>query len=59
MAKTHLLPLQVGFQREPNTLKNRYQIVTKYAYLLLPLYIHGGRIVLLENKRVSNRTGPK
>ena len=59
MAKTHLLPLQVGFQREPNTLKNRYQIVTKYAYLLLHLYIHGGTIVLLENERVSNGTEGK
>jgi hypothetical protein len=59
MAKTRLLPLKAGFQLEPNTLRNRYQIVTKYAYLLLPLYIQGDRIWVLENERVSNRTVKK
>jgi len=29
MAKTQPLPLRLGFQSEPNTLKSCYQIVTK------------------------------
>ena len=39
MAKTHLLPLQVVFRDEPNTLRKRYQIVTKICpFGLAPVY---------------------
>lgn len=54
MAKTHLLPLQVGFQREPNTLKSRYQIVTKFGVTWCLGVYTGVKIWVLENERVSN-----
>lgn len=54
MAKTHLLPLQVGFQREPNTLKSRYQIVIKYGVTWCLGVYTGAIFYLLENERVSN-----
>jgi hypothetical protein len=48
MAKTRLLPLKAGFQGERNTLKSRYQIVTKYA-LKWPLPVcTGAKFILLK-----------
>ena len=44
---------------EPNTPQKRYQIVTKTPPLDWCLYIQNGRVVLLENERVSNRTDSK
>ena len=55
MAKTHLLPLQVGFRVEPNTLKSRYQIVTKFRVIWCLAVYTGAIFYLLENERVSNR----
>jgi hypothetical protein len=59
MTKTHLLPLQVGFQGEPNTLKKRYQIVIEFGVKCC-LSVYTDAIVwVLENERVSNRTDYK
>jgi hypothetical protein len=53
MAKTRLLPLKAGLQIEPNTLRKRYQIVTKIClFRLAPVYT-GVKIWVLENERVS------
>ena len=59
MAKTRLLPLKAGFRWERNTLKKRYQIVTKFGIKCCPSVYTGAKIWVLENERVSNRTDYK
>jgi hypothetical protein len=55
MAKTRLLPLKAGFRWERNTLKKRYQIVTKFKVKWCLAVYTDDIVWVLENERVSNR----